>query len=628
VRRLLSAFCFVSSASLLFGSLLWGGAIAQSRPGFIHVDEIRPGMKGYGLSVLRGTEPERFDVEVIDVLHQFRPNQDLILIRTPHPLLDRARGVAGMSGSPIYLDGRLAGAYAYGWSYGVDPVVGVTPIANMLAELKRPVRLDMFPGAKPLPGRPSAKLDRHRPSKERLAGLPSYRGEHEVSALSTLRALQEKKARTSGPLGLHQASTPLMLGGLDDAIAQMIAKELEPLGFVATQAGTGGSSTGGPRQFEPGGAVAVQLARGDIAMTGVGTITYVGKGGRTLAFGHPMMEAGATGLPTATARVVHVLVSEARSFKIAEAGRSLGALVQDRQPAIVIDPDIQAASIPIRVKVNGAEGAPKTEWNVEVASHRVLTPGIVFAVIANAVKSTASDATDVIFRAKSQIGIEGHGIVSLEEQGFSPMGAASAAVFSQLRMFGLMEAAFANPFEVSRVTSIDLELDLELSRDVFQIADASVAYDEVDPGEEVTIYVKLRRVDQPDTLRAVKVRVPEAAAGKTVRVAILPGNKVAVEQPRARSLGDLIEQANRRYAATSMVVALQMPTRGLRFEGHVVDSLPASALNSLQFVSSTEDSRPFVTQSRTDIKMPQVVVGGTNLALRVREVARGQLLGE
>jgi hypothetical protein len=612
----------------LLGSLVWGGAIAQSTPGFIHVDEIRPGMKGYGLSVLRGTEPERFDVEVIDVLHQFRPNQDLILIRTPHPLLDRARGVAGMSGSPIYLDGRLAGAYAYGWSYGVDPVVGVTPIANMLAELKRPVRLDMFPGAKPLPGRPSAKLDRHRPSKERLAGLPSYRGEHEVSALSTLRALHEKKARTKGPLGLHQASTPLMLGGLDDAIAQMIAKELEPLGFVATQAGTGGSSTSGPRQFEPGGAVAVQLARGDIAMTAVGTITYVGKGGRTLAFGHPMMEAGATGLPTATARVVHVLVSEARSFKIAEAGRSLGALVQDRQPAIVIDPDIQAASIPIRVKVNGAEGAPKTEWNVEVASHRVLTPGIVFAVIANAVKSTASDATDVIFRARSKIGIEGHGIVSLEEQGFSPMGAASAAVFSQLRMFGLMEAAFANPFEISRVTSIDLELDLELSREVFQISDASVAYDEVDPGEEVTIYVKLRRVDQPDTIRAVKVRVPEAAAGQTIRVAILPGNKVAVEQPRARSLGDLIERANRRYAANSMVVALQMPTRGLRFEGHVVDSLSASALNSLQFVSSTEDSRPFVTQSRTDIKMPQVVVGGTNLALRVREVARDQLLGE
>jgi hypothetical protein len=112
VSRLLSGLCFVLSGSLLLVSLVWGAAIAQSTTGFIHVDEIRPGMKGYGLSVFRGTEPERFDVEVIDVLHQFRPNQDMILIRTPHPLLDRARGVAGMSGSPIYLDGRRAGAYA------------------------------------------------------------------------------------------------------------------------------------------------------------------------------------------------------------------------------------------------------------------------------------------------------------------------------------------------------------------------------------------------------------------------------------------------------------------------------------------------------------------------------------
>ncbi|MGB5314342.1 MAG: SpoIVB peptidase S55 domain-containing protein, partial [Polyangiales bacterium] len=205
MKRLLSGLCFVLSVSLL------GAALAQSDPGFIYVDEIQPGMKGYGLSVFRGTEPERFDVEVIDVLRNFRPNQDLILIRTPHPLLDRARGVAGMSGSPIYLDGRLAGAYAYGWSYGTDPVVGVTPIANMLAELKRPVRLDMFPGARPLRGEPRAEATPARPSDERLAGLPPYRGEHEVNALSAIRALQEKQAQTQAPLGLRRASTPVML---------------------------------------------------------------------------------------------------------------------------------------------------------------------------------------------------------------------------------------------------------------------------------------------------------------------------------------------------------------------------------------------------------------------------------
>ena len=218
MKRLLSGLCFVLSLSLL------GAAIAQSTPGFIHVDEIHPGMKGYGLSVFRGTAPERFDVEVIDVLHNFRPNQDLILIRTPHPLLDRARGVAGMSGSPIYLDGRLAGAYAYGWTYGIDPVVGVTPIANMLAELKRPVRLDMFPGAKPLPNRPRAESTHRSPSKDRFAGLPPFRGEHPVSALSTIRALQKQRAHAQAPAGLHRAATPIMLGGLDDSVAQMLAK--------------------------------------------------------------------------------------------------------------------------------------------------------------------------------------------------------------------------------------------------------------------------------------------------------------------------------------------------------------------------------------------------------------------
>lgn len=592
------------------------------------MDEIHPGMKGYGLSVLRGTEPERFDVEVIDVLHNFRPNQDMILVRTPHPLLDRARGVAGMSGSPIYLNGRLAGAYAYGWSYGVDPVVGVTPIANMLAELKRPVRLDMFPGARSLPNQPRAESTGRTPSKERLAGLPPFRGDQSVDAFSTIRALTQQRARTEGPVGLYRATTPIMLGGLDDSVANMLAKELEPLGFIAMQSSAGAGSKGGPKHFEPGGAIAVELARGDIAMTGVGTVTYVDGNGRTLAFGHPMMEAGATGLPTATARILHVMISELRSFKIAEAAMPLGALVQDRQSAIVVDPEIAAARIPIRVKINGAEGAPKTEWHVEVASHRVLTPSIVFAVIANAIKSTAGDADDVIFRARSQVGIEGHGVVSLDEQGFSPTGAASPAVFSQLRMFALMEAAFANSFETSRVTSVDLELDLEPGRDVYQISDASMAYDEVDPGEEITLYVRLRRVDQPDTVRAVKVPIPKAAAGQTVRVAVAAGNRIAIEQPRAGSFSDLIEQTQRRYPATSLVVALQMPTRGLRFEGHVVDSLPASALNSLQLVSTTGDSQPFITQSRTEIKMPQVVVGGADLVLRVREVARDQLLGE
>jgi len=623
VKRLLSALCFVASASLL------GGAIAQSSSGFIGVDEIRPGMKGYGLTVFRGTEPERFDVEVIDVLRNFRPAQDLILLRTPHPLLDRARAVAGMSGSPIYLDGRLAGAYAYGWPYGTDPVVGVTPIANMLAELDRPVRIDMFPGAKPLPTR-KRRADRGREAvaRDRYAGLPPFTGQYEVDAWTTIRALGKRRQRERGPAGLVPATTPVMLGGFTDSVARMLTDELAPFGLEATQAGSSGTGTSGPTHFENGGAIAVELARGDVSLTGVGTVTYLANGNRALAFGHPMMDAGATGFPTATARVLHVLVSEFRSFKIAEAARPLGTLVQDRQSAIVVDPEIVAARIPVRVRVKGAEGAPKNEWNVEIVSHRALSPNIAFAVIANALKSTAGDVEDVIFRARTRIGIEGHGVVSLDEQGFSPVGPASPIALSQLRLFYLMEAAFANPFEVSRVTSLDLDLQLDFSREVFQIADASVAFDEVDPGEEVTLYVLLRQVGKPDTTRAVTIKIPEAAAGQTLNVTVAAGNSVGLEQPRPSSLDDLIEIVHRRFPSTSLVVSLQMPSRGLRFSGHVVDTLPASALNSLQLVSTSEDSRPFVTRSHTEVKMPRVVTGSASLRLQVNDVARDRFRGK
>ncbi|MFO0646609.1 MAG: SpoIVB peptidase S55 domain-containing protein [Polyangiales bacterium] len=136
------------------GALAASGALlAQSRPNappqIMPVSEVRAGMRGYGLTVFRGTRPERFDVEVIDVVHNFRPHMDAILIRPNHPITDHAGTVAGMSGSPIYIDGRLIGAYAYGWEFGRDPVAGVTPIESMLAELHRPRRTPpgLLPGS-------------------------------------------------------------------------------------------------------------------------------------------------------------------------------------------------------------------------------------------------------------------------------------------------------------------------------------------------------------------------------------------------------------------------------------------------------------------------------------------------
>ncbi len=616
----------IFSALLLLSLSLVGGALAKGTPTTIGVEEIVPGMLGYGLSVFKGTEPERFDVEVIDVLKDFRPAQDLILIRTPHPILDRARGVGGMSGSPIYLDGRLAGAYAYGWPYGTDPIVGVTPIANMLAEMVRPVRSKTFPGRAPL----SRLLKKQAiPTRDRFANLPPFRGESEVTAFSSLRAHQEQVTANIGPVGLAATQTPIMLGGLNDSVAQMLGTELEGLGLVPTQAG--GSSSArirGADRFVNGGAIAVELARGDISVNGIGTVTHVDRSGRVIAFGHPMLNAGEIAIPTATARVLHILVSEQRSFKIAESLTPLGTLIHDRQAAIVIDSKREASRIPVRLRVHGAEGAPKTEWNVEVASHRLLSPMLTFTVIANAIKTTVADVGDVIYRAKSRVGVEGRGVIELEDYGFVTSGPSSPNLLASLRMFSLMEAAFGNPFETSRITSVELDLTLQFNREIFQVVDASVSHEVVDPGTTIPLYVRLRRFDHRDVVKTFQVRIPHAAAGKVVRVAIQPGNRVRVSQPRARSLDDLIERVKSGYAATSLVVSLQMPSRGLQFEGHVVDSLPASALDTLQVASASPAGRPFVTKEYQELPLGQVVVGAAQLTLRVRKIAREEPRGE
>src|SRR5687768_5775668 len=138
------------------GCLLASVGAAPATLKTMGVDEVRAGMRGYGLTVFEGTRPERFDIEVIGVLHNFRPDQDLVLIKTPHPLLNHAGSVAGMSGSPVYIEDRLIGAYAYGWAFGKDPIAGVTPIATMLREIDRPLSPTPFPLAPPLPATPLA----------------------------------------------------------------------------------------------------------------------------------------------------------------------------------------------------------------------------------------------------------------------------------------------------------------------------------------------------------------------------------------------------------------------------------------------------------------------------------------
>ncbi len=608
-------------ALTLAGALLMSAATLAQRRGtaILPVEQVRPGMRGHGLTVFRGTQPERFDVEVIDVLHNFRPNQHLILARTPHPVLDHAKAVGGMSGSPIYLDGKLAGAYAYGWQFGTDPVVGITPIENMLADIARPLRPDSVPGLRPLASlRQPRPATRHTPH---LAGLAPYRGGPR-SALDPLREHIAQLARPTHPQTLTPVATPMMLAGFDDEVAALLGRELESFGLVTLQGGGGqGSAAPGDRpRFVDGGAIGVQLIRGDISATAIGTVTHVGDDDRLVAFGHPMMNMGEIGLPTSTARVLHILASTARSFKIAEALEPQGTLIHDRQADIVVDTSLRAPTIPVNIRLHGID-APRTEWNVEVASHRTLSPMLVFGALANAIKTTSPDQTDVMYRARYAVDLAGYGRVELRDEGYMAAGPTDIGQLARLRLFELFEVAYGNPFEPSRVEGVDIDLDIRFARDVLELVEASVGAAEIDPGSDVDVRLRFRRYGRPDVVRHVQVHIPEEAAGQTVRLAIDPGSSVRHERPTPRNIADLVRAVQDRFSSTSIVASLKMPSRGLRFEGHVVRSLPRSALNSLRRVTGTGPTgNPFITYLRRPIEVGEVVVGSEHIDLHVREV--------
>lgn len=611
---------------LAFAALLISAVAAGQRRtsgAFISVDEIQPGMRGYGLTVFRGTTPERFDVEVIDVLHDFRPDQDLILIRTEHPILQQANVVAGMSGSPIYLDGRLAGAYAYGWPFSRDPVAGVTPIANMVSEMRRPVRPSSFP-MEPLPARGRRRAE--APARPvYTAGLPPYLGEARASATSALEAHASRVPRSTSSATLQPAATPLIVGGLGDDVVRMLDEQLGDFGLMVLQAGGAGEATpspSAPSLYTHGSAVGVQLVRGDIAATAVGTVTHV-DGARVAAFGHPMLNAGETGLPTAIARVLHILTSVQRSFKISEPVRSVGTLVHDRQAAIVVDTGVTPATVDLTVRVHGVEGAPRTEWHMEVASHRVLTPVLINAAINNAISATAADATDVMFEATSRVEIAGRPqVIEVTDRGFSGAGAANPMALSSIRLFSILEMIYGNPFQEARARRIEVDLNLRFERRTTRIVDASIAGREADPGSTVPVRVVLRRWDQSEEVRIVPVRIPERVAGQNVEIEIEGGGTVAVQRLSPRNLEELLSTVHQQYPDTSMVVSLEMPSRGLRFGGHVVRDLPRSALDALQLRNDGDRNRPFVTYDRREIALGEIVSGNARVELSVRRTPR------
>jgi hypothetical protein len=584
---------------------------ATARPDTMPVSQVRRGMKGYGLTVFEGTRPERFDVEVIDVLKNFRPRQDLILIKTKHPRLEVAKVVAGMSGSPIYLDNKMVGAYAYGWSFGAEPVAGVTPIENMIEDLVRPLPDKIF-GWPMKPGSGGATGPQAKNDASRFRGVDYDVREH-AAALARLRA----------PAGaVAPVATPLLVGGMSNGAIALTRELMSPLGMEPLQAGGGGApDPSAPKRYEDGGAVGVQLIRGDMSAMGLGTVTRV-EGDKLVAFGHPMMEAGVTSLPTTIGKVLWFLASDQRSFKIGMGVREVGALVQDRQASIVVSHSAQAPVVPLKVSIQGMPGLPSSNWKFEIAHEKFMTPSFMAVAIGSALQAVANERQDVSWTATSKLRIKGFGELKFEDYGVAIGGTPEAGEFARSNLIRAVGAVLNNPWQPALIESAEMTIELHYARDILRLRGAELLEPEIDAGKPARIRVTLVPYTGPEQTRVLSVDLPTYLAGQTVSLEIAPGYMEERAVPAPDSLKELIANfVNPIYPPKSLVVSFDTGS-GLAFRGRVAQNLPPGAVDAIRPTTSSIGPDSVESSVRQVTPIGQFVVGRDRVNVSIRPMLR------
>jgi hypothetical protein len=598
-------------------------AHGDAKPATIPLSEIKEGMKGYGLTVFKGTEPERFDVEVIGILKSFRPGEPLILVKTPNPRLDITKTVAGMSGSPIFLDGRIAGAYSYSLGgFEVEPVAGVTPIDLMLTEMKRPIPAGFWPleHAAPLPGaaRGTAPHPPHA-SLDRFEGPPgSY----------DLRKHARQLARTLGTpdtgSGIRAAATPLMMGGVGDHAAAALRQLFEPLGLDALQGGGGDANDpNAPKHFVNGGGLGVSLSRGDVSIMGLGTTTFVDGAGKVAGFGHPMLGGGDEALPSCIGSVLWILASAQSSHKVGECARPLGTLVQDRQTAIILDENVVAPTIPVDVDITGTSGAPKTHWHSEVTEDKFLAPSMAAVVLASVIEATSSERRDLTWKLTTKVDIAGHGSVDLEDVGVAEGGTPDTGDWFRSKLISTVGDVLSNPWEHVHITHVQARFDVKYMRDVWHLRGVEVLDPVVDAGGKARLRLHLVPEDGPEITRVVEVTMPGELEGKDVEIEVAPGYDVVPTLAAPESLDELLaNEPKQTIAPRSIVLQFHAPSQGIAYRGHVTERLPPFTLDALRPQSSDNGPETFQSWSRTVVPLDWFVDGRDKVKIKVRAVVR------
>jgi hypothetical protein len=582
--------------------------------------DIKPGMKATAWTVFQGTEPEPVPVEIIGRWkNQWGPNQDVIIGKMGGKAV-RTNVAGGMSGSPVYIDGKLIGAIALRLSvFSPDAICGITPIEGML-------EINDLDKSRPLDAKTPDKLKTAHAEAE---PLPGSMLEQLVAAGSPNSLLQQSP--TMIPI-----ETPLSFSGFTQGVLAEFNPLFQQLGITAVQSGGAGSALktnkpapGWENSLNPGEAVAGVLVDGDMSVTGLGTATY-NDGKRVLAFGHPFFNLGPIDMPMSRGEVLMTLASSYQPNKMANATEIVGALHQDRHSGIMGILGSESKMIPVSVKVRALKEDEtvdrEKEFHFNVFVHQKWTPSLMMMTLANTLSDLNEFRDEATYRLAGKIEMNSGSNLSLSTMQASGELPVPAPMMLATWWGDRFNRLYLNNVTTPDVKRVSVSVDLLPERRVAAIENAGVGTPDVRPGDEVPVKVFLRPYRGDVIQREFKLKIPAGIARGDHRILLSDADtvnrmqNVASAANRFLDLPGTVSLLNQERSNNKLYVSLVQSSPTAYLDDKTLPSLPSSVLNVMQ--TGRASNRSVVTSPETateQMALPfdYVVTGSYSLRIHV-----------
>ncbi len=564
--------------------LSMGAALGQklksstaSDPRLYPLEDLRPGMKGIARTVFSGSEPQEFGVEILGVLPGFPgPHQSGIIARLSGNNVERTSVFAGMSGSPVYIDGRLVGAIAFSFPFSKEPIAGITPIKEMI---------DIFEKGN---GSETQKAREPRAfSFAQLAGTewkpvlprPVITGAPLIASVASGSPLIPLLGQQMMPI-----ATPVVFGGIRQETLAQFSSQLIANGLLPV-AGAGGAAaitplvTANEKTLLPGTSISVQLVRGDYSLAASGTVTFR-DGDRIYAFGHPFLSLGSSDMPMTEASVVTVIPNVNNSFKLAVPGQMVGSISQDRATGVFGNLGIAPKMIPVKIKLHTSRDRTES-FSYEIANDSFLTPLLLNITLFNTITSSERSLGDATISIKGEIKVKGQDTVTVDRR-FSAVNSAQMAAAS---VASPISSLLGSGFDDVQLDGINLEVTSTDTKYAANLERISLDRTEVRRGEKVEIQAYVRTDSGKQFVQRIPIQIP--ADLPTGQLLIFVGDGGALQEGSSakmfvpRDLGQLVTAINQVKKSDRLYVKLFRLTPGAVIGTNELPNLPPSMVATL-----------------------------------------------